>query len=157
MSNKRNKAPKRRTFESNVSVNVDMFTALYQSMLMSEAYKDLSNRAKNLYTYCRLQEHAMSSSERSKVKTETSIDLTDRRYFTMNKSKLKLYGLYSPNSLSPFYADIASLIRHGFLICVYNGKHDRKKSVYAYSSNWLYWHSAADDFPTTPTDTQRKV
>lgn len=93
------------------------FVPLYIGMLQSPAYKSLTHRQKNLYTYMRLQ---YSGTE---IKFE----------FNWAKAN-QVYELYS--NKESFYNDINALISSGFIICVECGVATRTKSIYAFSNNW---------------------
>ena len=111
----------------------DVSANIYMSMLMSPAYRALTPRQQQLYTYCKVQYYA------EKKKPDDN-----QLRFTMNRSKyVTLYGLYDDNNRAAFYRDMDALIAHGFVKCVNSGKNTRTKTIYEFSSMWQNYGSQA--------------
>lgn len=129
---KRRTPYQKKLFES-TGVSHDVSANLYASMLTSPAWMDLSAQQKTLYVYCKLQLYG----ERRKP-------TDDPTTFTMNRGKwCETYRLYKPGNERAFYRDMASLIEHGFVVCVESGACTRTKSIYRLSSMWQQWGTAA--------------
>ena len=138
MSGKKSKYQKK-TFESNCSSS-DVSSNLYESMLISPAWLDLTPKQQVLYLYCKLQYYA----EKRKPNN-------DPEQFTMNQNKWGVkYHLYKITNAKGFYRDMEALIEHGFIACVESGKATRTKSIYRYSSAWLDW--GTERFLVPPAD-----
>ena len=115
-------------YESMKTDRRETFANVYHSMLISPAFMDLSPRAKTLYLYCKAQTYQKAKDERNLRNDE----------FTMNQGKWKdKYHLYT--NANSFYADMNSLISHGFVDCVECGAIARKKSIYRLSVRWQFW------------------
>ena len=115
----------KKNFESTGASN-DTSANVYVSMLMSDAWKELTANQQRLYVYCKAQYYA----EKSKPDG-------DPLQFTMNRSKwADLYGLYDRGNAKGFYRDMRELCNHGFIICVSSGQCTRTKSIYRFSDMW---------------------
>lgn len=128
------KKPKyqKKSFES-TGVSGDTSANLYESMLISPAWKDLSPNQKVLYSVCKSQYYA------EKIKP-----LDEDTCFTMPPTKwADKYGLYSPNNGASFYRDMSALIEHGFVRCLQCGKATRTKTVYQFSDKWRSYGTPA--------------
>lgn len=121
----------KKPFESDLSSS-DVFARLFKSMLVSDAWRDLTPQQRNLYVVCKLQMY----DEKHKPNN-------DSRQFTMAQGKWSFYGLYDKRNGSGFRRDMEALILHGFIRCVQNGANTRTKSVYAYSDQWRFWGTEA--------------
>lgn len=129
------KRPKyqKKMFESAQWSN-DTSANIYMSMLMSDAWMDLTNNQKTLYLYCKAQYYAQKDCGSNDPKPD-GLDS-----FTMNRSKwCKLYKIYTESNNTGFYRDMAQLIYHGFIVCSTCGQSNFTKSVYRYSSMWQKW------------------
>ena len=115
----------KKPFESTGAAS-DTSANIYESMLLSAAWMDLSANQKALYLTCKAQYYA-----------EKSKPLGDDTCFTMAPPKwADKYGLYSKNNGASFYRDIAELIEHGFIRCRQGGKASRTKTIYQFSDKW---------------------
>ena len=137
----------KKSFESDGS-REDTSANIYMSMIMSKAWNDLSNRQRVLYLYCKAQYYnekrkPVKYEDRNKPLNKSEYPEYNKTWFTMNQAKWKeKYKLYTNNS--SFYADINSLIMHGFIFCVESGSYitvdsnETKfaKSIYAFSDKW---------------------
>lgn len=118
----------------------DVSANIYLSMLMSQAWHDLSLKQKELYIYCKAQYYGEKKSEsehktNNEIQKEINSNLSIR--FTMNKSKwCEIYHIYSSNAQRHFYADMKTLVEKGFIRMVENGKQSRTKNIYEFSDKW---------------------
>ena len=118
----------------------DASANIYVSMLMSQAWHDLSLKQKELYLYCKAQqfgEHKIEVEHKTnnEIQNNTNLNLLTR--FTMNKSKwCEIYHIYSKGGQRHFYADMKALVDNGFIKVVENGKTSRTKNIYEYSDKW---------------------
>lgn len=144
---------KARTFESrgehfiddNGTRRADTSANIYESMLQSFAFKQLSTRQKMLYIYCKAQYYG----KRKPGKDFTEEELfQEETYFYLNHAVIVGYGLYTKNMCKEFYGDISELIARGFikkfvpaaaaseidLKCKNN-----RKNVYCFTAEWQEW------------------
>lgn len=107
--------------------NKDSFTSIYESMLKSFAWKELTSNQKILYI-------EMKRSRYGKNKPSNY----GEEYFYFNRHYyVEELGLYS--NTSQFRKDRDTLIEKGFIICEENGANTRKKSVYKLSPMWQHY------------------
>lgn len=119
----------------------DVSANLYESMLRSQAYMDLTDKQKVLYSYCKLQFFGKRKPQRDFPEVE-QFKGEDRFYMNVSLA-IEEYGLYPKGSSSNFYRDMAALIEHGFIDRVSSGQSHRQKTVYAYSDRWKKWNPEA--------------
>lgn len=120
MARKKKYVPK--TFES--SKSGDVSANIYASMMQSRAWGNLTNNARVLYLYMKLQYYG-----------QKTIPDREQECFYFNKALfLKIYQLYT--NANQFYKDKKLLIDNGFIEIVENGKTTRTKSIYRFSSKW---------------------
>ena len=111
----------RKPFETRIpgkpSETHEKYCGLCITMLMSDAWANLSGTAQNLYIFMRLQ-YDGSSLE-----------------FSFNRALwLKTYKLFtSPNA---FYKYRDELITQGFIKVLESGKNTRTKAIYQFSDEW---------------------
>lgn len=137
---KRKKGYTPKPFESAMHITLkngksrgDTFANIYESMLLSSAWQDLSIRQRLLYLYCKSQYYSEKNYELKGKDNNPTI-------FTMNQYKwCKKYKLYSIGNKNQFYKDMDGLISHGFIKCLECGALARKKNVYAFSDKWQIW------------------
>lgn len=99
---------------------------LYASMLQSPAWYALSSKAKELYTYMKLQKYGQAPLDSEKYGADC---------FTFNKAMYtKTYPLYKTGA--QFRRDRDQLIKYGFIEIVECGKTTRTKNVYKFSAKW---------------------
>lgn len=128
----------KKSFESNGKPS-DISANIYDSMVRSKAWMDLSAQQRQLYMYCKMQYYG----EKQKPNDDTLC-------FTMNQHKWSdLYGLYDKTNAKGFYRDMAELIDHGFIICTECGSATRTKSIYRYSDMWQKYGTA--EFAVLPS------
>ena len=100
---------------------------IYASMIQSPAWEQLSNNARVLYLYMKLQYYGAKS-----VPNHSE----DCFYFNTALIK-KTYRLYS--NMSQFRKDREQLIEKGFITVLESGKNTRTKAIYQFSDKWQEW------------------
>lgn len=136
---RRKQTYQKKPFES-TGANNDTSANIYMSMLLSDAWKDLTAQQQRLYLYCKAQYYAEKRKPRD-----------DILCFTMNQSKwCGLYHLYEKTNAKGFYRDMEALIAHGFISCVECGAITRTKSIYQFSSKWQQY--GTDTFTVLPSE-----
>lgn len=97
---------------------------LYASMLQSPAWYALSPKAKELYTYMKLQQYG-----------QAPIEGYGADCFVFNKAMYtKVYPIYK--SGAQFRRDRDQLIEYGFIEMVECGRFTRTKNIYKFSAKW---------------------
>ena len=120
MARKKKYVPK--AFES--SKAGDVSANIYASMMQSKAWSNLTNNARVLYMFMKLQYYG-----------QKTIPDREQECFYFNKAMfMKTYQLYT--NTNQFYKDRKLLIENGFIETVENGKTTRTKSIYRLSSKW---------------------
>ena len=123
----------KKAFESTL-VSWDTSANIYESMLLSPAWIDLTANQQRLYLYCKAQYYA----EAKRPNTWESF------WFTMNRAKwCSKYKLYASTNQAGFQRDRDALINHGFIFVVRNGKLTREKTIYALWDMWRFWKTPA--------------
>lgn len=121
----------KKLFES-TGASSDTSANIYESMLLSEAWKDLTANQKTLYLYCKAQYYG-----------EKNIYESNKYSFTMSKNKwLNKYGIYNKGNEKAFYRDMEGLINHGFIACIICGALARRKNIYIFNDKWQKWGTA---------------
>lgn len=129
MSNKSRKYVKK-PFES-TGKGSDVSANIYESMILSPAWKSLTPKQKELYLVCKLQYYSEKKTPKPEGKPE------NEAYFTMNRHKfVKKYELYKDSYRAGFHRDMNALINKGFIDLIQSGKTNRTKNIYAFSSRW---------------------
>lgn len=102
----------------------DVSANIYASMIQSRAWANLTNNARVLYLYMKLQYYG-----------QRNIPNREQECFYFNKAMFtKTYQLYK--NVNQFYRDRQMLIDNGFIETVENGRTTRTKSIYRLSSKW---------------------
>lgn len=132
----------KKSFES-TGISSDTSANIYMSMLLSDAWKNLTANQQRLYLYCKAQYYAEKKKPRD-----------DPLCFTMNKSKWsKLYGLYDSSNGKGFIRDMTALIQFGFVSCVECGASSKTKSIYRFSAKWREYDAEhPEQFSINPAD-----
>lgn len=145
MSGGRKTEYKPRAFESKSSVTgarftteqgktrPDTFLSLYESMLLSPAYKALSCKEKYLYTLCKAQ-YRGKRKPRQDLPNELKLQGDDLFYF--NRQLAIEYGFCKENDTGPLYDGLKALEAFGFIDKVVSGKANHQKSIFRYSNRW---------------------
>lgn len=100
---------------------------IYASMIQSKAWEHLTNNARVLYLYMKLQYYGAKS-----VPDHSE----DCFYFNTGLIK-KTYRLYT--NMAQFRRDRDQLIDKGFITVVESGKNTRTKAIYQFSDKWQEW------------------
>lgn len=114
----------------------DTSANLYESMLTSDAWKDLSFRQRALYTACKAQYYGKRKPEKDFPEVP---GVQGDDCFYMNAAAVEKYGIYTKNMHREFYGDLKALCGHGFITCVSNGRANKSRSIYRFSSSWAAW------------------
>lgn len=136
----------KKAFES-VGGASDVSANVYESMLTSTAWVDLSAQQKALYLCCKAQYYA----ERKKPIDGDAISFTMARHKWMEH-----YRLYKEGNQAAFYRDMQALLDHGFVELVSSGKATREKSIYRFSSMWRKWGTVDFYIPANQQVTSRR-
>lgn len=127
---KKKKTFEPRAFEKSDSRNLS--SALYVSMLESEAFMHLSPQAAKLYIYMKLQLYGQ--------KDKPSENET---WFVFNRSLyIDKYKLFSNGEYFTKYCH--ELIQHGFIELVQSGKNTKTNNIYRFSTKWIQWVHGTD-------------
>lgn len=122
----RKKQPKLKDFETSHSGG-GPFTLIANDMFTSLAWLELSKGQRLLYVYMKSQYFGAKSHPDN---------IQERFYFNQNLYQ-NGFRLYS--NKEQFRKDRDALIRHGFIKCVEDNAHTRKRSVYEFSEKWRYF------------------
>lgn len=122
----------------------DTTAQIMYSMVISEAFLDLTARQRMLYVYAKMQFFGARSRPCNDFKEVPEFqDYQGKKYFYLNRKLMSdVYGLYGKESRK-LYDDIDALIQHGFLKrysqggSIRNGNHMR--SIYYFSDEWKTW------------------
>ena len=96
---------------------------IYASMIQSQAWQKLSNNARVLYLYMKLQYFGVKQEEKPRGQADL---------FYFNKAMAtKTYGLYT--NMAQFRKDRDMLVQYGFIDEIEKGKNTRTKSIYRFS------------------------
>lgn len=108
----------------------NLSATIFASMLQHKAFTDLSNNAKVLYIYMKLQQYG-----------QKQIEGMDNDCFYFNKAMYLIddkypnnYKLYSNGK--QFQRDLKALVDNGFIEVVERGSTSRTKNIYRYSDAW---------------------
>lgn len=133
----------KKSFES--ATPKDTSVCIYESMLISDAFMDLSKNQRLLYIYVKKQLWSKNRPPKNK-----NLELDERCgdeavYFNLDLA-IK-YNLYSKNNKNSFYADLEMLIDHGFLEEIVHGENQFQKSIYKLSPYWRNWKKGKTFLP----------
>ena len=128
---------KGRPFKDHKGKNVaDTSANIYESMLRSQAFKDLNTKSKMLYVYCKSQYYGK---RKPRVDYPLISVFNDDSCFYLSWRDIQNYGLYTDTQHSNFYKDMKVLIEHGFIERVASGRTNRTKTIYRFSARWIEW------------------
>ena len=130
---------KPKAFESDGRSN-DTSANIYDSMLRSSAFRDLSKNQKVLYLYMKNQYYGVRKPGQDHSDIE---ELQGDDLFYFNMALAVKYGIYSRSNDRQFYRDIAEIEKHGFIKTVSSGKATRSKSIYRFVGDWQQWHDSS--------------
>lgn len=114
----------------------DSFCMLWDSLIQSPAYIDLTPVQKNVYLLCVQQLYGHRKPEKDYKEPEFQGD----DIFYLNWREVhERYGMYSAGNHSRFYKDMKALEDHGFIKKISSGKNHHKKSIYQMTGLWQTW------------------
>lgn len=122
--------------DENGKLRADTSANIYESLLLSDSFRDLSDRQKMLYIVAKAQYYGHRKPEKDYPEIEL---FQGADVFYLNWNAVKRYGLYKDSMHSNFYKDMSALIEHGFIQRLSSGKGNRKKSIYKFSADWQSW------------------
>lgn len=112
---------------------------IYNDLLDSPAFHDLTPSQKVLYFYCQRETHGDAMRDSG---------TQDERVFFMNRAlRCKTHQLYPLSDTRAFERDMAQLVGHGFVDCLQSGLDTRTKSLYRLSARWCDWGTPAFSMP----------
>lgn len=135
----RKKPYKPKTFES-TGISNDTSANIYESMLESPAFMDLTKNQRLLYLYMKKQYYGKRKPEKDFPDIE---QLQGDDLFYFNLALAVKYGLYTRGNHKSFYADIKAIEQHGFIETVSSGKSTKSRSIYRYSGAWKEWNDTS--------------
>ena len=110
------------------------FQLLYDDLLDSPAFHDLSPKQKVLLIYCIRESHGAAMRENAPEGGKG-----DERMFYMNRALRIHHGLYAESDTRGFRRDMSALISHGFVDCLRSGYERRERSIFRLSARWNIW------------------
>ena len=128
-----------RSFESAGNTN-DTSANIYESMLNSAAFQDLTKNQRLLYVYMKAQYYGKRKPGKDFPDVE---QLQGDEFFYFNLSLAEKYGLYSRGNRGQFYNDVKALEEHGFIMVVSNGRYTKMRSVYKFTGEWRMWEDSS--------------
>ena len=137
---RRKKAYAPKSFESAGAQN-DSFLMIYESMLTSAAFKDMTKNQRLLYVCMKAQYYG----KRKPAKDYPGIEkMQGQELFYFNRTlAVEKYNLYSDSNRKSFYDDIKAIERHGFIKTISSGKATKSRTVYQFTSDWRTWRDTS--------------
>jgi len=129
---------KPRSFESDGRPN-DTSANIYESMLQSKAFKDLTTKQRELYVYAKGQRYGKKKPGKD---YKDYPEFQGDELFYLNFGLVKAYGIYTEGNKGEFYKNIKALVEHGFIEVVSSGAKTHSKSIYRYSDRWQTWEDS---------------
>lgn len=126
---------KPREFES-TGVRNDSSANIYRTMFLSPAFLNLTKNQRLLYITMKSQYYGVQKPGKDFPEIP-ELQGDDLFYFSMWTAER--YGLYTRGNHMSFYKDTKSLVDHGFIEIVSNGRATHEKNIYRYSSKWRTW------------------
>jgi hypothetical protein len=117
----------------------DTSANIYESMLLSDAWQDLTAPQVRLYLVCKAQFYGKAKPK----------DYGSKAFYMNMDLWLGTYHLYKSNNRAGFYRDMDELIAHGFITCLSNGYSTKSRSVYEFSDQWQSFGKGAIPIPST--------
>ena len=118
----------------------DVSANIYGSMMLSDAWNELTLRQIKLYIACKHQYYAEKKKPDEFITVEEKVDNKEpdlSKRFTMNKSKwCDIYKIYPKSASAIFYKDIVALETLGFIDIIQRGGKSGYKNIYQFSSRW---------------------
>ncbi len=134
MATKKKYKPK--AFESK-GTSSDVSANIYQSMIMSDAWNDLTKNQRLLYVYCKSCYYGQKDPYKKSLFKDIGMEIPNdvQPFFSLTEGSVKNYWKLYTN-VNSFYADRDALIMHGFIRVVADGHTVRKANIYQFSSKW---------------------
>ena len=110
----------------------DRCVRIYESMLQSSAFKNLSKNQRMLYI-CMKAQYGKREPGKDFPEIE-SLQKDEMFYFTMNMAEE--YNLYSKSNDAQFYKDVKALIDYGFIRKERDGRKAHGKSIFEFTDSW---------------------
>ena len=101
-----------------------VYARIYNTMLKSQAWRNLSKNARDLYVHMKAQYYAQPDIE----------GCPDGCFYFNRGMWQEDYKLYK--NQNQFYKDRDLLVKHGFIEIYQNGKNTRTKTIYMFSNKW---------------------
>lgn len=118
----------------------DSYARITDSLLLSEAFKDLKPHLQMLVIYMRNQDFGKRKPNRDYSETSSVWEFVkDDRCFYFPWHTAKSYTDRYKNNSGRLYRDINVLIEHGFIELSLNGRNTRKNNIYKFSDKWQQW------------------
>ena len=117
-----------KSFESFGKSN-DTSANLYESMLLSAAFMDLTPKQRLLYVYMKAQYYGKRKPGKDNPDIE-NLQGDDLFYFP--RTLAEKYNLYTRSNNRQFYNDIKAIEEHGFIKTISSGKATKTKSIYKF-------------------------
>ena len=146
MNNKKSKNKPLESYESTLKIMRgsrlcnDTFARITDSVLLSEAFRDLKPHIQMLYIFMREQDIGKRKPNRD-YNEDSPIweNVRSEKCFYFPWHTAKAYSKRYEGNGSRLYKDIDILIEHGFIEKVMSGRNTREKSIYKYSAKWQQW------------------
>lgn len=116
----------------------DSFCMVFDSLLESAAFKDLTDKQRYIYILCVSQFYGHRKPEKD-YKDIDEVQGKDKFYLNWREVHER-YGMYSEGNHSRFYKDMQALQEHGFIRQISSGKAQHKKSVWQFDWHWQTWN-----------------
>ena len=122
--------------DPNGKTRTDTSANIFESMLTSNAFTELTFKQQVLYIYCKAQYYG----KRKPSKDYPNVsDVQSPECFYFNWATAQRYKLYPAGSSKNFYSDMTRLIEHGLIEKIASGAAHRTKTIYRFSSEWQRW------------------
>ena len=125
------------TFTVNGQKRRDSFCRVFDSLLLSDAFKDLSPRQKVLLISMTSQRFGHRKPERVYPDNPS---VHGEAFFFFSWRDAQLYGLYPASCSSAFYKDMNVLIEHGFIKKTVSGKATHTRNILEFIPDWKNWN-----------------
>ena len=112
---------------------------IYESMLISEAFRTLTDRQKALYLYCKAQ---YFGKHKPMQDFKDVPELQNESYFYLSWHMVQEYGSYKESMQGNFSKDMKALAEHGLIRVISQGKARGHKSIYAFDNGWRTWQQS---------------
>lgn len=120
----------------------DTSANIYNSMLLSPAFQDLTATGVRLYLHMKARYYTEKKTDALITEYEklTNQNINKSIRFTFNKAVWHdLYHIYGNGGGNNFQKDLNSLIDYGFITKIQSGKLTKSKSIYEFNDKWADW------------------